>query len=74
MERVSPDMYEFSWLTASWNASKFVIHSIANSWRKLSVLLKTKINGRRLLYRMLHAYSMLDMKVDGLAHRGVSTT
>lgn len=32
------------------------------------------MKGRRDLYRMEHAYSMLDMKVTGLRVRGVSTT
>ena len=39
--------------SAIWNASKSCIHSTAKSWGCTSVLLKTRINGSLVLYRML---------------------
>ena len=39
--------------SAVWNASKSCIHSTAKSWGWTSVLLKTRINGSLVLYRML---------------------
>jgi hypothetical protein len=36
--------------------------------------LNTTTSGRRVLYSIEQAYSMLDMNVVGLAARGVSTT
>lgn len=40
--------------SAVWNASKSRIHSIANSCERTSVLLNTRMKGRRVLYRMLY--------------------
>ena len=39
-----------------------------------SVLLKTTMSGSFILYRIEHAYSMLDMNVTAFWQRGVSTT
>jgi hypothetical protein len=59
---------------ASWKLSKSPIHSSAKSCGVTSVLFSAMTMGRRVLYRMLHAYSMLAMKVPGVLERGVSTT
>lgn len=55
-ERDSDEAYVDSESSASWNDSKLLIHSTANSWSHTSVLLNTRSIGRRVLYRMLHAY------------------
>jgi len=41
--------------SAAWNASKSCIHSTAKSWGCTSVLLKTRMNGSLVLYRILDA-------------------
>ena len=58
---------------ASCKASKSVIQSIAKLGSTTSLLLKTITIGKRVLYNILQAYNILDMKVTGDMQRGVST-
>jgi hypothetical protein len=60
--------------SAAWKRSKSRIHSSAVSCLATSILLKTTIRGRRVLYRMLTAWSMLLMNACGFIALGVSTT
>ena len=56
--------------SAAWNTSKSCIHSTAKSWGCTSVLLKTRINGSLVLYRILGVISFYrnpsDAETNGL--------
>ena len=68
--------------SAAWNVSKSCIHSTAKSWGCTSVLLKTRINGSLVLYRILDAFvfhrsssdteanRLLPASVEHIGHKG----